>query len=106
MEGFTTFGDGTHSGVFNGPSNNDVTFGGISRFGFTDNVGGNDTITTGVGNDTIQAGGGNDRITSGSGVDIIDGGAGTDIWSADMSAAAAGIAIDLNAAVSTFPGTG
>jgi Ca2+-binding RTX toxin-like protein len=103
---FTVFGDGSHSGVFNAAGINDITFSGIERFDYTDLAGGNDFIHTGVGNDTIRAGGGTDTINSGSGIDIIDGGDGIDIWSANMSAATAGITIKLNAAKSQFLGTG
>ncbi|MDT8853492.1 calcium-binding protein [Paracoccaceae bacterium Fryx2] len=106
VQGFTNYSDGSHGGIFNALGNNDITFSGIERIAFTDNGGGADNITTGRGNDTISAGGGNDTINSGSGTDIIDGGDGIDIWSVNLGAATTAIDLDLNAAVSTFLGTG
>ena len=106
VEDFTAFSDGSHGGLFNGFGNNDIAFSGIERFSYTDEGGGSDAIVTGRGNDTIVAGAGNDTIDSGSGIDVVNGGAGRDLWSADMAAAGADIAIDLNARVSRFLDTG
>lgn len=105
LEGAQAEGGGSWRGVFNGPGPNDILFFGIGRFGFIDRAGGNDIVRTFAGNDTLDGGAGDDLLHGGAGVDRIDGGDGIDRAGADLSAATAGVAIDLNGA-STFLGTG
>jgi Ca2+-binding RTX toxin-like protein len=80
--GLTFFGDGTHSGMFDGPGANNVTFLGIENIGYTDLGGAADSLTTARGNDTVNAGDGNDTIRAGAGADVINGGSGDDQLSA------------------------
>ncbi len=98
-------GAGSYSGRFNGPGANDILFSGIERFGFDDRSGGDDIIRTFEGNDTLNGGGGNDLLHGGAGVDRIDGGEGVDRAGVDLSAATAGITLNLNG-TSRFLGSG
>ena len=83
-----------------------IHFTGIESFTFIDNGGGNDNINVGDGNDELRGGGGDDRLNSAGGVDFVDGGAGNDTWVADKSFTDQDISINLNAAKSTYLGTG
>jgi VCBS repeat-containing protein len=56
-------------------------------------IGGNDTLTGNGGDDTLDGGAGNDTLAGGAGSDSLTGGADTD--TADYSASAAGVTVDL-----------
>ncbi|WP_342153515.1 hypothetical protein [Methylorubrum sp. SB2] len=67
-----------------------------------------DEIVTGDGNDSVVAKAGADILRTGKGVDVIDGGSeadgsrGVDTWSADKSAATAGMTLDLTGLASSY----
>lgn len=77
-----------------GDSGDDMVLGGSGN----DTIGGGsgkDVLSDGEGNDRVSGGAGNDLIQAGSGDDVYDGGGGFDTL--DMSAAKAGVSVDLNA---------
>ena len=82
-------------------STNRVDFTGVENFELT-LTNQADSVKTGDGNDILRGNGGNDTLVTGKGVDVIVGGDGIDTWSADKSAATAGMAIDLTARISTY----
>ncbi len=77
-----------------------VDFRSIERFQITSGSG-DDRLHTGNGNDVVKLNGGDDSVYLGGGVDTADGGTGVDALSADFSAAAVAVAIDLTKAVSS-----
>ncbi len=83
-----------------------IHFTGIESFTYIDMGGGNDNINVGDGNDELRGGDGDDRLNSAGGIDFVDGGAGNDTWVADKSFTDQAISINLNAAKSTYLGTG
>ena len=95
-----------YTGLFDGAGSHNLAFSGIEDFTVSIVGAGPLTITTGDGNDVLTGADGADVLNSGGGIDVIDGGAGIDSWGADMSAATDDIVIDLNAASSSFLGTG
>jgi Ca2+-binding RTX toxin-like protein len=95
-----------YSGLFDGASTNNTSFSGIEHFTVTYTGSGAVNILTGDGDDSLTGGSGADNLRSGGGIDTIDGGAGLDRWGADLTSATDNIVIDLNAATSTYLGTG
>ncbi|MGD9861843.1 MAG: calcium-binding protein [Pseudodonghicola sp.] len=70
---------GGYDGVFL-PTDGDPThFTGIENISFVDQVGGDDTLTTGGGDDVLTGGGGRDVLTGGAGIDTLSGGNRNDI---------------------------
>jgi Ca2+-binding RTX toxin-like protein len=87
MAGDDEIDGGFRSDGFHGGFGNDILNGG----------GGDDVLAGDAGADTVDGGDGNDLISISDSLDTIDGGSGTDIAYFDLTAAAAGINLDLRA---------
>lgn len=73
-----TFTPSGYDGTIDVPGSLDTDFTGIDNFVITDDVGGNDLITTGDGQDDLTGGDGKDTLTGGGGNDRIQGNSGKD----------------------------
>ena len=103
----TTGGVGNSAGVSSDPNGNNGAYGDNTGrsvgFSHIDDLtvltgSGNDNFTTGTGNDIISLGAGDNSVNTQTGLASVDGGDGNDTWQADLSAATAGIHLDLTSA--------
>lgn len=95
-------GNGWYS--YSSISGDRLDYAGYEQFDLTGGIG-SDRLAGGDFNDTIRGGAGNDTIESGAGDAIVDGGVGNDLWTANLIAETAPIAVSAFASQKTGQGS-